>query len=76
MTTLFNKDHTQRVIVGPHGLYIAQRSDHSHGCKASPAIMDGKKVVKPAIPHNDPWKMIQRPTPDLMLAKQQAGIES
>ena len=69
MTTIYNKDHNQRVIVGPHGLYIAQRSDHSKGVKAQPH-------AKPPIAHNDPWKMIQRPTPDLMLAKQQAGIES
>jgi hypothetical protein len=69
MTTIYNKDHNQRVIVGPHGAFIAQKSDHSKGVKAQPH-------AKPPITHNDPWKMIQRPTFDLMLAKQQAGIES
>ena len=75
MKPLYNKDHDQRVIVGPHGLYIAQVTNHSAGRKAIPAIMEGKKVVKPAVAHNDPWRPIRRATPYLLVAMEQAGIK-
>ena len=63
MKPLYNKDHDQRVIVGPRGLFIAQRTNHSKGQKA-----DAIRA------HNDPWSPIRRPTPSLMLAKEQAEI--
>ena len=68
MKAIYNKDHNQRVIVGLHGLYIAQRTDHSKGRKAD-------KLSVPPISNNDPWSPIRRPTANLMLAKEQAGIQ-
>ena len=38
-----NKDHSKRVIVGPHGAFIAQQTNHSKGCKAVAGIMVNKK---------------------------------
>jgi hypothetical protein len=68
MKPLYNKDHDQRVIVGPHGWYIAQKTNHSVGRKADPS-------AKPPVAHNDPWSPIRRPTPNLLLAIEQAGIK-
>lgn len=69
MKTIYGKDRNKRVIVGPHGAYIAQH--HQGGVGQKRRTFDG--VVHP---HYDPWTMIKRPTFDLNLAKLQAGIES
>ena len=68
MKLIYNKDHNQRVIVGPHGHYIAQQTNHSAGRKAN-------KQATPPIEHNDPWSPIRRPTPYLLVAMEQAGIK-
>ena len=68
MKALYNKDHDQRVILGPHGLFIAQKTNHGVGRKAD-------KGAKLPVTHNDPWSPIRRPTPNLLLAMEQAGIK-
>ena len=66
---IFGVERTKRVIVGPHGLFIAQRNHGGKGVNAH--TENGVKVA-----HYDPWQNIQRPTDNLMLAKQQAGVET